>query len=286
MGLACTLVVTPGCKGSPKLPPEPKVLGPALSLDEICEAIRDSNRKLASLEAKITLEILGPKTKGRCSGFLAVEKPRTMRIHASKALVPTLFNAYCDRHHFHVIFPKEKLIYRGRTDRPRRTTGDLHIFPDDISRILDQSDLFFKKVPVLEVWPDLYAITLVDVAGGVRPDPRISARLFVNRASLQVARLQLFDEAAEIRVEAVLGQFTNILGVVVPRAVELRWPKANTTLAVYLDEKSIKVNHSIDSTWLLYSGPKKEMQLIDLDHPEMGPRTVKPADKTRRRFGM
>ena len=282
--LSGTLAVMSGCSSTPKLPPGPPDLGPPLTTEDIRDAIRENNRKLASIEAKVTLEILGPKAGGRCVGYLAIEKPRTMRIHASRALLPTLFDAYCDQRRWYVVFPREKIIYKGTTDRVYKLANtDLLIFPDDISRVLDQSALFFRKVAIREIWPDLYALTLVDVTSAPKPSARISARLFVDRANLQVVRMQLFDDEGQIRVEAALAEFTNIHGVIVPKTIELRWPRANTTLGIYLSD--IKVNRPIDSKWLLYQGPTKEMQLIDLDRPDLGPRTVKPRSLLQPRHG-
>ncbi len=208
-----------------------------LSFLQVKENIVSNGLKFTSLKAKADITIISPEINGtfRCKGVLRFQKPDKIRVIGSK-LARTVFDMLSDGENYWFYLPNQKAVYTGKSNLIRKADSGAYIFPDDIAALLNYDMLFEGRSAFMEIWPASWLIHIFDEKDeGFIP----YSRLTVDRIDGNVTELALFNAESFVKVNAVYGDYTEIDGRAIPKAVQINWPETDTTLILILHNLSI-----------------------------------------------
>ncbi|MGR3310375.1 MAG: LolA family protein [Candidatus Brocadiales bacterium] len=293
LGCICLFAFLPfliGCAGVRPVPPV--AIGPSwmlqrpsgmvqnLSLEQIKDTLGSENTKFTTLKAKARITIDAPAINGPlfCNGYIRLQRPKKLRVIGTK-LTSTVFDMLTDGERFWLYLPSEKKVYTGRCNSMRRLVKpDITILPDDIAMLLDYNDALttgtiltndVKRILILETWPGLWLIHLVDLSNETAA---LRANLYIDRVGVNVIRYDIFDINGNIRVQALFDDYTRFDDAAkktaqdfvpaIPQRIAIFWPDEDTKLTLSLT--NIATNEQINPKVFQFSKPKKA-EIVFLD---------------------
>ncbi|MHC4453306.1 MAG: LolA family protein [Planctomycetota bacterium] len=224
-----------------------------LSFLQVKENIILAGHKLTSLKANAKITIISPEINEsfKCKGVLRFQKPKKIRVVGSK-FASTVFDILSDGENYWFHLPRQKAVYTGKCDTPRKINGNAYIFPDDIGTLLDYDKLFEGRSAFMETWPTFWLIHVFR-----QEDEKFLpyGRLKIDRIDNEVTEFTLFKQDSSIKVQAFFTNYANIDGQTVPEEVQINWPETDTTLILILNNLSI--NETLKPQIFQFKKPKK-----------------------------
>ena len=157
-----------------------------------------------------------------------------------------------DGENYWFYLPKEKVVYTGKCDTVKKSDTSAYIFPDDIATLLEYDKLFEARPAYMETWPTFWLVHVLDLNGRkVVP----YSRLRVDRIDNTVTELTMFKPDSFVRTQAFFGDYAEINGQSIPKAIQMHWPDTNTTLTLNL--KNILINEALKPEIFHFKKPKK-----------------------------
>ncbi len=231
-----------------------------LSFSKVKETIRTERLSFTTLKAKANIAITTPEINGefRCKGIVRFQKPGKLRVIGSR-LARTVFDMLSDGENYWFYLPKEKVVYSGKCNAVKKTDTNAYIFPDDIAALLEYDKLFDARPAYMETWPTFWLVHVLDLNGRkVVP----YCRLRIDRIDNTVTELTMFKPDSLVRAHASFGDYAEINGQSIPKAIQIHWPDTNTTLTLNLN--NIIINEPLKSEIFLFKKPRKA-EIIEIN---------------------
>lgn len=242
--IAATLLT--GCAAVEHVPAGPPKV---LTVEEVREGVTSNSKKISTLKAKAKITFMSRDLKDplNCTGYIRLERPKRLRIICSK-LFSTIFDVVSNGSEFWLYVPKEKKLYRGRSDQDIRYLG-LRFSPNEIAGILENGEVFQDStVTSFEVHAEHWHIDLMN------PRELTQHHLVVDRYNLNLVRFETYNPDGTLRMKALFDDFEDIDGCNIPERIEVYWPRRNTKLIIRL--KDVRLNEELNPNIFRFTKPE------------------------------
>ncbi len=221
-----------------------------LTFPQVKEILVSESLSFTSLKAKAGITLTSPEINGefRCKGVVRFQKPGRIRVIGSK-LASTVFDMLSDGENYWFHLPKEKVVYKGKSNVTRKKNTNAYVFPDDIAALLEYDRLFENRHSYMETWPTFWLVHILEQ--GLVPYGRVS----VDRIDNTVTELTMFKPDSSVRVQATFHDYEEINGQSISKAIQIQWPDTNTTLTLNLN--NIIINEPLKPEIFRFKKPKR-----------------------------
>ena len=209
------------------------------SLVQLLRRLSAGSNNLSNVKAEFSAAMTDIHTgrKQTCRGILALARPDRLRMKASKAMLPTLFDLLCDGGDVALFIPREKTVYRRSAGDKTMTSG----LPD----IGALADVFWggrekgKPIHFLEVDGPRYVVCSIAHNGehGV-----LLRKVFFDRVNLNPVRYRYFNAEGNCVRDIRCSDFLTAEGgeYLIPRRITISAPEHGKIISLRL--KDIKIN--------------------------------------------
>lgn len=258
MKMACLVLLTAplsmgGCALLRPAPPAPAApVYRDASLDELVGKLNGGIEGLSTLKASLNARLTDGKTGKRQSfgGVIALARPGRLRVKASKAMLPTLFDLLCDGPEVTLYVPGDRSVYRGT----RRGDAGASLIPDTlvISEILWGRPEPAGTIHVKEVRGPHYVVHSVAQGSG---RGRLLRSVHFDRSTLLPARYRYYDAGGhcvrDVSLEDYVARGSG--GIAVPGEIFISAPGRGSTLSLLLER--VRVNTKLNEGLFNFSVP-------------------------------
>lgn len=214
-----------------------------LTLQQIRDAVISSSEKIRTFRANVEMTLTSPEIKGpiRCTGVLAYQSPKRLRVVGSK-FTATVFDICSDGEKFQVYVPSEEKVYVGNCNNFHKVESlGINVFPADMASLFNYKEMLEGKKLSLETWP---AYWLVHVLSADAEHSSIKGNLSVDRMNAEVFRCETFNPDGSVRFQAVFSDYAACQDRRFPQKIDIRWPLYDSALSITFSR--MMVNGALD----------------------------------------
>lgn len=211
-------------------------------------------------------------------GFLLLRKPAFIRMTGQAPVVRTdVFDMVSDGKQFKLYIPSENKFYVGKAgmaQKPGKTLENLrpqHILDALLLAPLDaaKSSYFIEEVDRNSERD--YVVGEIEPSQSSKPGVvDLKRRIWFNRASLQISRVQLYDGGGKVQEDIEYSDYQDAGGVNYPRRIAIERPEEGYSLAITL--LTAQFNQTVPLTKFMLQKPANAL-LIDLSASKQSAQT-------------
>ena len=181
----------------------------------------------ASLQAKGQLRMYwsGDDDSRHVDVRLFAAATGALRLNGRRSLAGTIFDLVSDGLEFQLVVPDHAAYYTGTSEAPVEPDPERPYFalrPQHMTEALLPEVLPTSNSPgawvVTETYPDRYALTWMEIAGG---ESRIRRRVWIERVNLRVSQIEGFDDDGRIEFIADYSDYLGRGAAAYPGSVEV-----------------------------------------------------------------
>ena len=261
--VAIATILASGCATSQKTARSPA--GPLAQLqtatkEQLIASYNEQAGAIRSINATISMKLTAGtaysgviKQYHEVKGFILAQKPASIRMIGQAPIVGTnIFDMASDGETFHMYIPSKNKFLEGPTNLTRESAQPIeNLRPQHLTEAL-----FWTPIP--EDWPTLfeagdesearyYILTIVRNPEGSGDKARasnekveweIDRKVWLDRADLSVARLQVYDSGGNVTSDVRCGQWDSFGTVRFARQIELTRPVEDYALQIRITKLS------------------------------------------------
>jgi outer membrane lipoprotein-sorting protein len=298
LSLALAATLSAGCAISRKTVVKPS--GPPVALQtatkqQLITSYDHQAQSITSMNAAVTMVLTaGSAYTGvieqyrEVNGFILAQKPADVRVIGQVPVVGTdIFDMVSDGKTFRVFIPSKNKFIMGPAAlehpsskaienlRPQHLTGALFWtpIPAEDPVLFEQATQGAAAYYVLTV---IHRVGSADAANAAEADWEISRKIWVDRANLEVARIQTYDSGGQLASDVSYSDWDSFGAGKYPRQISVNRPASDYNLNIHIVRLTLNVAISADrfvlkqpaGTELVTVGGSKAKAQPDDAHPE------------------
>ena len=247
---------------------------------ELLEYLEERSRAVRTLSAKVALAASAGSGKSgvvtdyrRTTGFLLVERPNRIRLKGQAPLaLATVFDMVSDGYQYRVSVPVQNKFIVGDVRVPTAEKNPiLNLRPQHLSDALFVDVLpYLTDSNIRSVLEEarsgrrqFYVFVFIDIR---EPVAQIVEKIWIDRASLQVSRKQVFGKDGVLQTDVHFGAYRDLDGVAFPTTVVIERLPEDYTLAITFEQTELNVALRAN-TFLLEQPPGSELVEVSSSNP-------------------
>ncbi len=245
-------------------PAGPPVVLQSASKQQLIELYDTQAKSITSMNATVTMVLTaGSAYSGvieqyhEVSGFILAQKPADVRVIGQVPVVGTdIFDMVSNGQTFHIFIPSKNEFIVGPAQlerasskpienlRPQHLTGALfwNPIPADDPVLLEQESQGRSSFYVLTVIHRVGPAT----ATAAEADWEIARKIWFDRASLNISRIQTYDSDGQLASDIGYSQWNAFGKEQYPRDISLNRPASDYSLEIHIEKMTVNVSITPD----------------------------------------